>query len=86
MENGQYNENWRHIHTLPSQLPQAITELGARRVLTYHNSKYALARHPWNEPLDSIWERAQGHPWQLLTPRMGEVVHLSLDETFGKWW
>ena len=86
MENGQYNDNWRHIHTLPSQLPQAITELGARRVLTYHNSKYALARHPWNEPLDSIWERAQGHPWQLLTPRMGEVVHLSLDETFGKWW
>ena len=86
MENGQYDEGWRHIHTLPRELPTAISELGARRVLTYHNSKYALANHSWTEPLDSIYTAAKGQPWQLLTPRIGEQVRLDEQQTFGKWW
>ena len=86
MENGQYDEGWRHIHTLPRELPTAISELGARRVLTYHNSKYALANHSWTEPLDSIYTAAKGQPWQLLTPRIGEQVRLDEQQTFSKWW
>ncbi|MBR1472930.1 MAG: hypothetical protein IJ602_01580 [Paludibacteraceae bacterium] len=75
-----------HIHTLPSELPTVISELGARRVLTYHNSKYALANHSWTEPLDSIYAHAQGKSWQLLTPRIGERVRLNEQQTFRKWW
>ena len=88
MENGQYDEGWRHIHTLPSELPTAIRELGAHRVLTYHNSKYALANHAWTEPLDSIYAHAHapGQSWQLLTPRIGEQVRLDEQQTFSKWW
>ena len=86
MENGQYDEGWRYIHTLPSELPTAISELGARRVMTYHNSKYALANHAWTEPLDSIYVAAKGQSWQLLTPRIGEQVRLDEQQTFSKWW
>jgi len=86
MENGQYDPGWRHIHTLPDELPTAISDLGARRVLTYHNSKYALANHAWTEPLDSIYAHAQGQPWQLLTPRIGEQVLLDREQAFDKWW
>ncbi|MBQ9665767.1 MAG: MBL fold metallo-hydrolase [Bacteroidaceae bacterium] len=86
MENGQYDEGWRHIHTLPCELPTAISDLGARRVLTYHNSKYALANHPWTAPLDSIYEHAKGQPWQLLTPRIGEPILLDEQQKFEKWW
>ncbi len=86
MENGQYNTDWRYIHMLPSLLPQAIADLGPQRVLTYHNSKFALARHPWREPLDSIATHAEGQPWQLLTPRIGEVVDLGRQQRFGAWW
>lgn len=56
------------------------------RVLTYHNSEYALANHSWTEPLDSIYANAQGKPWQLLTPRIGEQVKLNERQTFSKWW
>lgn len=86
LENGQYDKGWKHIHTLPSELPTVIRDLGARRVLTYHNSKYALAKHGWTEPLDSIYEHAKGQPWQLLTPRIGEPVRLGEQQTFTKWW
>ena len=86
MENGQYDEGWHYIHTLPRELPQAISDLGAHRVLTYHNSKYALANHSWTEPLDSIYEHAKGQPWQLLTPRIGEPIRLNEKQRFEKWW
>ena len=86
MENGQYDEGWHYIHTLPRELPQAISDLGAKKVLTYHNSKYALANHSWAEPLDSIYEHAKGQPWQLLTPRIGEPIRLNEQQSFGKWW
>lgn len=88
MENGQYNTQWRYIHMMPQLLPQAVDDLGARWLLTYHNSKYALARHRWNEPLDSIAANARGHAWQLLTPRIGQPVSLgeAQAQEFEQWW
>ena len=65
---------------------QAIDELAPRRVMSYHNSKFALAPHPWHEPLDSLSHNAEGKPWELLTPRIGEVVYLDSTQTFEKWW
>ncbi|MCF0195899.1 MAG: MBL fold metallo-hydrolase [Bacteroidaceae bacterium] len=59
MENGQYDEKWRAIHTMPDQLPSAIHALGAKQVQPVHNSKYALANHPWDEPIKTIHEAAQ---------------------------
>ena len=58
LENGQYNENWRHIHTLPEQLPAAIHDLGAALNLPVHNGKFALSRHAWDEPMRKIEEAA----------------------------
>ncbi len=86
MENGQYNENWRYIHFLPHKLVQAIDELKPRRVMPYHNSKFTLAPHPWYEPLDSLAQNAEGKPWELLTPQIGEVVYLDSSQTFRHWW
>lgn len=76
LENGQYNADWRYIHTMPEQLPQVVADLGARRVLTVHHSKYALARHPWDEPLKSAAALARHAPPSVLQPVIGEVVAL----------
>lgn len=54
LEDGQYSEDWRYIHMLPADLKRAVEDLGARRVFPVHNSKYALARHPWDEPLNKM--------------------------------
>ncbi len=86
MENGQYDDAWRYIHTLPAQLPTAIEELGAERVICCHNSKYALANHPWSEPMEKIYENSLGKDWTLLVPRIGEVVFLDRNQRFEKWW
>ena len=76
LENGQYNADWRYIHTLPDQLPRAAADLGARRVLTVHHSKYALALHPWDEPLKTAAAMAGHEPPIVLRPVIGEVVEL----------
>ena len=86
MENGQYDKGWRYIHTLPEELPQAIDDLHPRRVLTYHNGKYALANHAWTEPLDKICANAQGKTWQLLLSRIGEPIKFDGQQIFKRWW
>lgn len=87
MENGQYNEDWHQIHMLPEDLVTAINELKPTRFMTVHHSKYALARHPWYEPLDKIAAAAERHNYALQTPKIGEPLILNNStQTFTRWW
>ena len=80
MENGQYNENWPYIHMLPANLVKAVKDLQPRHLLTVHHSKYALARHPWFEPLAKIAATAHRDGLPLHTPRIGEILPLSSEK------
>ncbi len=75
LENGQYNERWRYIHTTPEGLEQAIRDLEPKQVFTVHHDKYALAMHPWNEP-DSVARAVSGRngTFRLLDAPIGKVV------------
>lgn len=75
MENGQYNEDWRYIHMMPQYMEQAARDLGARHIVTVHHSKYALSRHPWNEPLKNI-EMMKRDSLPVSSPLIGEVLYL----------
>lgn len=87
LENGQYNQSWANIHFLPDDLQRTIRDLKPERVLTVHNSKYTLARHPWYEPLERISAYAAREQIALLTPAIGEVFYLDArNPRFGKWW
>lgn len=77
LENGQYNEDWKYIHLMPSNMAQAAKDLKAKRIMTVHHSKYALARHPWNEPLQNEKNMQQQDSLNILIPVIGEVVKLS---------
>ncbi len=75
LENGQYNEDWRYIHTLPSQQDSVIRDLGAKNVLPVHSSKFALARHPWHEPIDKIRETtAADTSFHLIDAIIGQPI------------
>ena len=74
LENGQYNEDWKYIHTLPKYLGQIARDLNVEKVLTVHHSKYALARPPWNEPLKNVIDLAKKGLLDVLMPMIGEVV------------
>lgn len=78
LENGQYNEDWRYIHTLPSQQDSVIRDLGAKNVFSVHNSKFALARHPWYEPIDKIRETAAADTsFHLIYATIGQPIIIS---------
>ena len=77
LENGQYNTDWKFIHTLPFQLQQIVRDLHSSHIVTVHHSKYALARHPWDEPLKNAEVlRSQCHA-TVATPSVGEPVILA---------
>lgn len=74
MENGQYNDAWRYIHATPEGLEQALADLQAKAVFTVHHDKFALARHPWNEPDSVARDIAERHTIRLLDQPIGTVV------------
>ncbi len=76
LENGQYDKRWAQIHTLPEQLGKEMTELGARRYITVHHSKFCLANHPWKDPLDNEKNAARESGKELIVCQIGEIVKL----------
>lgn len=76
LENGQYNEDWRYIHLMPSLLGRAAVELKARHIITVHHSKYALAKHAWDEPLKNELQAAGEYALQLIVPQIGRGIRL----------
>jgi hypothetical protein len=52
-----------------------------------HSSKFALANHAWDEPLNKIVENNKTENLNLVTPMIGEKVDLNNPEqTFTEWW
>lgn len=75
MENGQYDVYWHQIHTMPEQMEQACRDINARVIFSIHNGKFALARHPWDEPQQNI-SRLRAAGLTVLSPVIGEVVKI----------
>lgn len=80
MENGQYNENWKHIHTMPHELGKEITELGAKHVITIHHSKYALSQHAWDEPRKNEQKAVAEYNIPLIVIKAGEIYPLQFQQ------
>lgn len=76
LENGQYNEDWRYIHLMPHYLGHAARDLKTKHLITVHHSKYALARHRWDEPLKNELRAAKEDSLRLTVPIIGEEVRL----------
>jgi L-ascorbate metabolism protein UlaG (beta-lactamase superfamily) len=56
LENGQYDVAWQYIHLLPDEVLKAAHDLKAKRLFPVHSSKFAMAMHPWDEPLLKVTE------------------------------
>ena len=87
-ECGQYNMAWHPIHMLPEETAQMAVDVGAKAVIAGHNSKFALARHPWEEPLVALSEASLDKTYELLTPEIGEAVPIGWAKAgdFQPWW
>ena len=87
LENGQYNEAWRYIHTMPEEVLQASKDLGARRTFPVHSAKFDLGGHAWDDPLKQITLLNEKYQQPLVTPMIGQVVDLEDEgQDFERWW
>ena len=87
LEDGQYDSAWHYVHLLPEEVLKAAQDLKAKKVLPVHHSKFVLARHAWNEPLDKLATLATADHIPLATPLMGEIVNLNdASKIFDHWW
>lgn len=87
MENGQYNPAWKYIHALPEDVIQASLDIQAKNIIPVHSGKFALALHPWNEPLQKVTTLGKKKNLQILTPKIGEKLDLNnTSYHFQNWW
>ncbi len=87
VEDGQYNANWSDIHMLPAAWRETVAALAPQVVMPCHNSKYALSRHAWNEPLNAARASAAALGTPLLTPRIGARISLADPMATARiWW
>ena len=75
LENGQYNNDWRYIHSTPEGLEHAILDLQAQAVFTVHHDKFALAKHPWSEPEQLVQSFAKRNSVNLLDQPIGTIIY-----------
>lgn len=86
LECGQYGADWPTIHMFPEEVVQAGLDLRAKTVLPVHWSKFALAYHAWNEPIERFTKRAGEVGLAITTPRIGEPVVIGQTYPNERWW
>lgn len=87
LELGQYHKNWKFIHMLPEHFFLAANDLKTKKLMGVHNSKFALGKHAWFAPLETITELSKDSKIPILTPMIGEPLNLNdSTQTFTKWW
>lgn len=75
LENGQYNTNWRFVHTMPEEMAAECQDINAKKIFSVHHGKFALAFHPWDEPYKNIEElRSKG--FDVLPNNIGQIVEI----------
>ncbi|SHI61196.1 L-ascorbate metabolism protein UlaG, beta-lactamase superfamily [Mesonia phycicola] len=87
LENGQYDNNWKHIHMLPGEQLKAANDLNTTTILPVHAGKFTLANHNWDEPFINISNKKTETDIKIITPMIGVSVNLkdSLQQ-FKNWW
>ncbi len=86
LECGQYNKLWPYIHMTPEQVVQAAIDLNARVLMPVHWSKFRLAMHKWNEPIERVSKESDRLHMNLTTPMIGEPIILNQNYPRSNWW
>lgn len=86
VENGQYNKMWHEVHLLPRETAQAFLDLQGKKMVPIHWGMFELSLHDWYEPVELSEKYSIEHKFDLLTPKLGQLVDLEKPNTFEKWW
>lgn len=85
MECGQYNKNWHQIHMYPEEAVQAALDAGVKKATPVHWAGFALAVHTWTDPAERFKAEAQRQNFNMVFPKIGEIISTE-SETTESWW
>lgn len=74
LECGQYNTSWPFIHMMPEETVQACIDLNGATLFPVHWGKFALANHPWDEPIMRVKQSADEKGLKMIAPMIGEPI------------
>lgn len=86
IEIAQYGDGWPYIHMTPEQGFQAAIDIDTKVLLPVHWGKFALAMHPWDEPINRLLAANKNSEVEITTPMIGEVVVMNRELPKSKWW
>jgi len=86
VECGQYNTAWSDSHMFPEQSVQAHIDVKGRYMIPVHWGSFSISRHDWWEPPERATIKAEELGVNLLTPRVGQTLHLGVDMATEEWW
>lgn len=86
LECGQYDKMWPYIHSTPEELIKEGEDLNAKTLMPVHWAKFALANHPWDEPINRFVTAAEKAGISYITPLIGQPVVLNKDYPKDRWW
>jgi len=85
-ECGQYNEKWYQTHMNPEESIQAVLDAQAKIAIPYHWGGFALALHPWKDPVERFVAEAKRLDQTICTPKIGAIVTLGAEDLTGRWY
>ncbi len=86
IESGQYNENWQDVHMLPSEGVQAFKDLKAEKYFPIHWGMFELSLHTWYDPIKQLYQYSKSESFELLAPKIGQIVNIDYPDTNEIWW
>lgn len=86
LEVGAFHEAWGQIHLGPENALEALRLLGGGKLLPVHWGTFNLALHAWDDPAETLLERAPRLGAELVMPRLGQPVEPARVEVVEPWW
>ena len=77
---------WLDIHMSPEQAVRAHTDLKGSRLFPLHWATFNLAYHDWDEPIRRTLAAARKIGFEVVTPRVGEIVTDGRPFHSEAWW
>lgn len=71
---------------MPEEAIQAAIDLKTKILLPVHWAKFALALHPWDEPIKRVAAKAKELNVSLTTPMIGEPIIIDKSYPHEQWW
>ncbi|MBR9919734.1 MAG: MBL fold metallo-hydrolase [Bacteroidetes bacterium] len=86
MECGQYYKLWKPIHLFPEQTAKAAIDAQVKLSIPVHWGGFALAPHPWKDPIQRFVKASRESGIKICTPQIGELVVMGDEPKSKAWW